>query len=146
MSVETLQNISRICLIIAVVVFLASILLFFLFNIPKLFSELTGRDARKFIAEAKKKNEETQSDTFSGTSESLLSSELVSERLSDSQKTVTTKLIPLKETTRLPVNPLVKNVEQIQQNSGNAIPVVHPDVEFSIIEEFSFTSSTEIIE
>lgn len=139
MSAETLQNISRICLIIAIVAFLTSILLFFLFNIPKLFSELTGRDARRFIAEAKKKNEETQSDISSETSESLLSSELVSKRLNDSQKTVTTKLISLEETTRLTVNPLVQNAE-------NAIPVVHPDAEFSIIEEFSFTSSTEIIE
>lgn len=139
-NVENLQFMSRIALIIAIVAFLISVLLFFLFNVPKLFSELTGRAEKKFIAEAKKKNEHSEPDTSFGTSEALLSSELISETLSTSvSKVATTKLTPLDETTRLSVNPLVQ--EANQKNSA----VNHGD-EFSIIEEFSFTSSTEIIE
>ncbi|MDE6088446.1 MAG: hypothetical protein K2G25_08685 [Oscillospiraceae bacterium] len=149
MNVETLQSMSRIAFIIAIAALLISILMFFLFNIPKLFNELTGRAAKRFIAEAQKKNEVTEAETGAafGTSENLLSSELISAQLSSpSTKTVTTKLTSLEETTKLATNPLIQNAGQAQQNANQKIPIINPNAGFSIIEEFSFTSSTEIIE
>lgn len=149
MNVETLQSMSRIAFIIAGAALLISVSMFFIFNIPKLFNELTGRAAKKFIAEAQKKNQiaEPENENAFGTSEQLISSELVSAQLgSSSAKTVTTKLTPSEETTRLATNPLAQNAGQKQQDSGQVLPVVSSDTGFSVIEEFSFTSSTEIIE
>ena len=149
MNVETLQSMSRIAFIIAIAALLISIFMFFLFNIPKLFNELTGRAATRFIAEAQKKNEVTEAETGAtfGTSENLLSSELISAQSgSMSTRAVTTKLTSLEETTRLATNPLIPGARPVQQNTNQEISVLNPNAEFSIIEEFSFTSSTEIIE
>lgn len=149
MNVEILQSMSRIAFIIAIVALLISILMFFLFNIPKLFNELTGRAAKKFIAEAQKKNEVTEAETGAafGTSENLLSSELISAQSgSMSTKAVTTKLTSLEKTTKFATNPLIPDTRQIQQNTNQKNSVLNPNAEFSIIEELSFTCSTEIIE
>lgn len=132
MNVETLQSMSRIAFIVAAVAFLISILLFFLFHIPRLFDELTGRAAKKFIAEAQKKNETSESETTVGTSENLLFSGSISEPLNHPPEK-TAQLIPLQETTILQASQPVQNTEK-------------KETDFFIIEEFSFTSSTEIIE
>lgn len=149
MNVETLQNMSKIAFVIAIVAFLCAVLMFFLFNIPKLFSELTGRAAKKFIVEAKKKNEVDETIINPGTSEILLSSELISTKLnsqsmSEATTKLTSKLIYPQETTSLTVNPLTQY--SAQQNNNQKIPNVNLGTKFLIVEELSFTSSTEIIE
>ena len=136
MNVETLQTMSKVAYILAAATFLASIFMFFLFRIPETFNELTGRAAKKFIAEAKKKNETTaieQQKSAFGTSETLVSSDLLlpkSGSLSSATSEETTRLIP----------------NTLAENHSQALPAVSPDAEFKIIEEFSFTGSKEIIE
>lgn len=144
MSTETLNTLSTVCIVIAVISLLSAILMFFLFNVPRLINELTGRDAKKFIAEAKRKNEEQPEEKHSGTSETLLSSELVSEQLG--ARTVTTKLPSAEDTTLLTGSTLPQNPDQSDQNDEPALPVIAPDAEFRILEEISFTSSNEIIQ
>lgn len=132
MNVETLQSISKVAFIVATAAFLISVLLFFLFHIPRLFDELTGRAEKKFIAEAQKKNEISESKKNTGTSEKSFSSGLTSESLNYPSEE-TAQLIPLQETTMLPDGQSMQNTEK-------------KETDFFIIEEFSFTSSTEIIE
>ena len=149
MNVEDLQSMSRIALIIAIVLLLTAVLLFFLFRIPELIAELTGRAEKKFIAEAQKKNQtaDEEEHVTSSFSESLISSSLVSQELNPSGfKSTTTKLAPnATETTVLHSSAMMPQTAQTTAVSAvNSQP--SPPAGFFIIEEFSFTGSTEIIE
>lgn len=57
MTVELLQNLSIIAYIAAGVLFLVGIILFFMFDVPKLYGDLSGRTARKAIEAIRKQNE-----------------------------------------------------------------------------------------
>lgn len=59
MSVELLQTMSLVSFIIAGVLLLVAAALFFLFNIPKVFGEVTGSTARKAIENIRQQNEQT---------------------------------------------------------------------------------------
>ena len=59
MSVELIQTMSLAAFIIAGVLFLSAIALFFLFNIPKVFGEVSGSTARKAIENIRQQNEQT---------------------------------------------------------------------------------------
>ena len=125
MNVETLQTMSKVAYILAAAAFLASILMFFLFRIPETFNELTGRAAKKFIAEAKKKNETTaieQQKSAFGTSETLISSDLLLPKSGSLSPAIS------EETTRLIPNTLAENYSQ-------ALPAVSLDAEFKEISE-----------
>ncbi|MBR1529599.1 MAG: hypothetical protein IJ642_09925 [Oscillospiraceae bacterium] len=139
MNVENLQFLSRIALIVSIAALLLSVLMFFLFHIPRLFNELTGRAEKKFIAEAQKKNEAPNEEASPGTSGALLSSELISESLNGTVQKVstTTKLTPTEGTARLNI-PAPIQEEQLRS--------LQPDPAFRIVTEFAFTSSTELIE
>lgn len=56
---ETLSTLSTISFTVAVVFFLLSVFLCFLFKIPTVISDLTGRTARKSIAKMRSANEKT---------------------------------------------------------------------------------------
>ena len=142
MNVETLQTMSIIAYIIAGSALLLAILMFFLFNVPKIFNELTGRAERKFIAEAQKKNEVSETTSENSVSESLFSSGLHPPTV----QTATTKLNVMQDRTGLTVNLMMQNTGSVDKTAEQKIPVVSPENGFSILEEFSFTSSAEIIE
>lgn len=59
MTVEALQNLSTAFYIVAGVLFLISVALFFLFNVPKLYSDISGKTAKKAIETIRKRNEST---------------------------------------------------------------------------------------
>ena len=59
MTVETIQLLSLIAFITAGVLFLLAIALFFLFNVPKVFGEVSGSTARKAIESIRQQNEQT---------------------------------------------------------------------------------------
>ncbi|MBR4019699.1 MAG: hypothetical protein IKI99_00130 [Firmicutes bacterium] len=59
MTVELLQTLSTVFFIGAGVLLLVAIALFFLLDVPKLYSDVSGRTARKAIEEIRKHNEET---------------------------------------------------------------------------------------
>lgn len=57
MSVELLQMLSLVFYVVAAVLFLVTIALFFLLNIPKVFGDITGANARKAIENIRQQNE-----------------------------------------------------------------------------------------
>lgn len=57
MSVELLQTLSTVAYIVAGVLLLVAIALFFLLNISKIFGDLSGKNAKKAIENIRKKNE-----------------------------------------------------------------------------------------
>lgn len=59
MTVETIQLLSLVAFIVAGFLFLLAIALFFLFNIPKVFGEVSGSTARKAIESIRQQNEQT---------------------------------------------------------------------------------------
>lgn len=59
MTVELLQNMSLAAYIIAGVLLLVSISLFFLLDVPKLYGDISGRTAKKAIEAIRQQNEET---------------------------------------------------------------------------------------
>lgn len=59
MTVELLQNLSLAAYIVAGVLLLISIALFFLLDVPKLYGDVSGRTAKKAIEAIRQQNEET---------------------------------------------------------------------------------------
>lgn len=59
MTVELLQNLSLAAYIIAGVLLLISIAMFFLLDVPKLYGDISGRTAKKAIEAIRQQNEET---------------------------------------------------------------------------------------
>lgn len=59
MSVQLLQTLSLVAFILAGVMFLVAVALFFLFNVPKLYGEVSGATARKAIESIRQQNEES---------------------------------------------------------------------------------------
>ena len=59
MSVELLQTLSLASYIVAGVWFLAGIALFFIFDVPKLYGDVSGRTAKKAIEAIRQQNEST---------------------------------------------------------------------------------------
>ncbi len=57
MSVELLQTLSLVAFIMGGVMFLVAIALFFLFNVPRLYGEVSGATARKAIESIRQQNE-----------------------------------------------------------------------------------------
>jgi len=146
-GVEDLQKMSLAFLIAAGVLLVTSIILFFVFNVPKLVNEVTGRAEKKAIAQFQKKNEQDGERTNEHTGMSEQLAELpVDENISHSEtvKLPTRKLETPQDTTVLNTNSIQKSVER--QSTQEELPVLSPDTEFVILEEFSFTSSTEVIE
>lgn len=59
MSVELLQNLSVVCFVVAVVLLVVSIALFFVLDVRKLIGDITGSNARKAIETIRQQNEES---------------------------------------------------------------------------------------
>lgn len=57
MSVQLLQTLSLVAFILGGVMFLVAIALFFLFNVPRLYGEVSGATARKAIENIRQQNE-----------------------------------------------------------------------------------------
>lgn len=146
MNIETLQSISRYAYLIGGILLAISVILFILFDIPKLFNEITGRATKRFIADTNRKNEamiqEQEKKSAHAASGQLVSSGLLTNGQNGTvPKVMTTKLISQSEVKK----DLFENPVQ-QNNAETKFSVVNPDVDFCIVQEFHFTSSTEIIE
>lgn len=59
MTIELLQTLSLAAFIVAGILLLASIALFFLLDVPKLYGDISGRTAKKAIDAIRQQNEET---------------------------------------------------------------------------------------
>lgn len=65
MSVELLQTLSLVSFIVAGVLLLVGIALFFLLDVPKLYGDISGRTAKKAIEAIRQQNEESGGKTLS---------------------------------------------------------------------------------
>lgn len=102
MSVELLQTLSVVAYIIAGVLLLVAIALFFLLNIPKLYGDLTGKNARKAIESIRQQNEGAiTAKTAKGSKKSSASSASPTTGSFKTEKFSTTKLMESQETTIL---------------------------------------------
>lgn len=143
MSVETLQLLSLIFLIAAGVLFLAAIAMFFMFRIPMLFGELTGITARKSIAAIQERSLHGESGSIKGSG----SVSSASEQLAPG---ATPPPVTSPGTTKLPTVKL-KELENLTTSAATseltveAVPTQNPAAVFRVLEELSYTSSTEII-
>ena len=152
MNVEVLQTLSRAFLIAAGALFILSIVLFIVFRIPSVIADLTGISARKGIAAIKLKTEHTVSDSGSGKFGSgKVGSNNYSGGLTPNEtfSAVTTKL----NTTKLSSSPettvLASSAVDTRPHEAEAdvrLPILEPGKQFKVLKEFSFTSSTEVIE
>lgn len=153
MSVEGLQALSSGFLIASGILFIVAVALFFIFNVPKLISEVTGIAERKGVAAIRERSEHSETGSTKTKTEisGQLSENSVKTKPSDidsvspgTVKLATKKLVPFKETTVL--NSMSATDDTEQNNQEYLLPVLNPNAVFTVIEEFSFTSSAEIIE
>ncbi len=102
MSVELLQTLSVVAYVIAGVLLLVAIALFFLLNIPKLYGDLTGKNARKAIESIRQQNEGAiTAKTAKGSKKSSALSASPTTGSFKTEKFSTTKLMESQETTIL---------------------------------------------
>lgn len=173
MTVELLQNLSFVSYIIAGILLLLSIALFFLLDVPGLYGDVSGHTAKKAIEAIQHQNEETENKTHkpgavneaqskltdkitsSGQLESSIAGMPISVRI---EKFVTSKLAPQSNETTILSEPAGKTTVLTGTptiNSGEtALLDYKMEKKFSVTEEdkfiieieMSFTESSEIIE
>lgn len=83
MSVELLQDLSLIAYVIAGVLFIVAIILFFAMNVPLLIGDLSGANARKAIESIRQQNESTGEKTYKPSAVNASRGKLT-EKISDS--------------------------------------------------------------
>lgn len=145
MSIEFLQNLSVIFFIASGVLFLISVILFFVFRIPRLVAEITGVAEKRDIQQIREQSERTYAEY---TPELNLNFPEISGSLETGPVSAgTTKLQALSfiDNSDTPDAPADDSEITLKDNE-NILPAITPDTIFSVIEEFSFTSSEEIIE
>lgn len=164
MSVQLLQTMSLAAFILAGILFLVAIALFFLFNIPKVFGEVTGSTARKSIENIRQQNERTGNKAYKpstvnaergkitekitpheesnnkskGVFVSVGTEKLQTKELERGAQETTILSVPAGETTIL-------STEE-SQSSENEIFRGATNNGFSIEYEIGFTGSSEVIE
>lgn len=163
MTVELLQTLSIAAYIAAGVFILIAVALFFLFDVPKLYGNISGRTAKKAIEKIRQKNENTGSNAYQtsvvNTERSKLTDKItLSGRLTPqtaglpmgigTEKFSTSALSPqFNETTVLSGNVFQGSSETtLLVNEEYGIKSTVIDGTFSVDVEMSFTGSSEIIE
>ncbi len=144
MGVESLQTLSIILYISGGIFFAAAIILFFALRIPKAFGLVTGlaaaRGIKKIQQRSNKKSYSNASGTVNGMSQSL--THPMEPESPQTSKIATTNLAAeKKEEESFDSDTTLLNVK-----AEPSLPVENPDAGFTVIQEFSFTSSEEIIE
>ncbi|HAG14842.1 MAG TPA: hypothetical protein DCG49_13430 [Ruminococcus sp.] len=168
MGVESLQTLAIIFLIASGVLFLLAIILFFVLKIPKMFGIVTGISAAKGIKEIQDRTEH-QSDELQqnqrnkrrareGITRKIKRRKAEIKRAESGKLTATSPLTPAKKQESMPTTLLRKDettgtakqtqpqIQQPQPAAPAAQPQLPPDGTFLVVQEFSFTSSNEIIE
>lgn len=170
MSVEVLQTLSLALYIVAGVLLLVGIALFFLLDVPKLYGDISGRTAKKAIEAIRQQNESTGNKAYKPSAVNAERGRLTdkithSGRLQSqttglpvsvgTEKLDTATLIPrYNETTVLAET--VNETTLLEQSAGETTVLVNNEApsndavsdstKFTVDIEMSFTGSTEIIE
>lgn len=158
MSIELLQTLSLVSYIVAAVLFLTAIALFFLLDIKKVFGDVTGRTARRAIESIRQQNEASGDNAGKAGA-------VDPERAADGSRTPKTEKFATailnpqaietarpgtgNETTVLSQNtPGAGETTVLDQPSPAAVPTAKKGVlaEFTVDVEMGFVGSSEIIE
>lgn len=173
MTVELLQTLSLVAYIVAGVLFLVAVALFFLLDVPKLYGDVSGRTAKKAIEAIRQQNESTGNKAYKPSAVNAERGKLTdkitqSGRLQSqtaglpvsvgTEKFATSTLAPqpnettvlegsTNETTVLTGTlPIDGGETTLLINEDFHVESVPADGKFSVDVEMSFTGSTEIIE
>ena len=159
MNIETMQKLSMVLFILAIVFFLISVILFFAFRVPKLFNELTGLAANKGIKNISFKSAKSDSGILhTGKKQDIMTlsgnlktpSDMYEFKSGETRKIKTKELknnnAKTLETTVLISNDKVGNAAKKQKSSNYVIPVIDPDAKFNVIYRENYMSSSEIIQ
>lgn len=164
MSVELLNNLSIASYIVAGVLLLVAVALFFLFDVPKLYGDISGRTAKKAIEAIRQQNADEGNKAYKPSSVNVERGKLTdkitkSGRLESAtaglpvsvgtEKFATSMLAPqANETTLLTetLNQPAGETTLLTQETPVEEETVVTDVEFRMDVEMSFTGSAELIE
>lgn len=142
MSVEFMQTLSLILYIVAAVVFVAGIAMFFLMNIPKIFSDITGATARKAIESIRQQNEESGDKAYKSSHVNIARGKITDKiSASGNVKQSDAGTGVSMETEKFGTDTLAKRSEETTVLSENSVENV-----FSVDVDMMFTASNEIIE
>lgn len=150
MSVEALQTLSLIFLIAAIVLLVLSAVLFFTFKIPSLIADITGISERKGIAAIK-----MQSENDGGGNNNKMGSGSIYKGSSGNltQKAASSPITTKLDTMDLTISPQTTVLNNPSSSSitfagsnDEFLPILEVGKEFKVLNEFSFTSSIEVIE
>lgn len=144
MGVESLQTLSIFFYISGGILFVAAIILFFALEIPKAFGLVTGLTAVRGIKKIQQRNNKklslNASSSVNGTLQSIT-------HPMESESPQTSKIATTNLTSeRKDEKSLVSDTTLLNAEVESSLPVENPDAIFSVIQEISFTSSTEIVE
>lgn len=162
MTVELLQTLSLVSYIIAGVLFLLALALFFLLGIPRVFGDVTGANARKAIENIRQQNEGSGGKAYKPSQVNVVRGK-ITDKISPSgnieRKTgnysvsVQTAKLSTDELTReaqetmiLSDNPNETTVLNYQSNETTVFQHEKNSVDFSVDFEIGFVGSSDIIE
>lgn len=158
MSVEDLQRLSWIFYILAGAMAVTAIVLFFVFQIPRLFREITGIAEKQGIRSISFEANETGAlsarsghhssgkkriMTTTGSLRKMMSASGRLNKPSDAEIVHTTKLPEVPEQAMGLDEPA--QTERGQTAAGSSIPLIAPDTPFAVLEEIMFIPSEEVI-
>ncbi len=162
MSVELLQNLSMASYILAGVLFITSVALFFLLDVTKIFGDITGTTARKAIETIRQQNESTGDKAYKPSAVNIARGKLtdkisLSGRLEPrkgasaialaTEKFSTTKLSAMAEETSIlssTINP--SNITTILSSENKAESQANVNGEFEVEIEMGYLGSNELID
>lgn len=148
MGIETLQILSTVVFVLSIVFLIVAIILFIVFDIPRLFREITGIAANQGIKKYNFKTPKGESGELKSGKKKINMSKIMTTsgnlKELDSSQTYTSfkteKLKPdISETVLLTSAISNNNIEEY-------LMVVDANKKFSVIKELGYTNSTEIIE
>lgn len=158
MDIKTLEILSIALYCAAGVFFAAAVALFFVFKVPALLGFITGRTAKRSVAEMKaKKNEHARSGSLTG----AMSGSVEKTTEMTAQVTADSPVVQANASVSAATTVIGGNEEDRSQNTAATTVIENKPyegttviekaeteevAEFKIIQEFNFTSSNEIIE
>ncbi len=148
MGIETLQILSTVVFVLSIVFLIVAIILFIVFDIPRLFREITGIAANQGIKKYNFKTPKGESGELKSGKKKINMSKIMTTsgnlKELDSSQTYTSfkteKLKPDISETVLLTSAISNN------NTEEYLMVVDANKKFSVIKELGYTNSTEIIE
>jgi hypothetical protein len=140
MTIELLQTLSIVSFVVVALLLIIGIALFFIFDIPKLYWDISGKTAKEAIEEIRKKNAIDASNPYNSSAVNVARGQLTEKLGEDTYMSDVTSV--LEETTNLNftsgATEILTEHEETDQWGKAA--------EFTVDVEMSFTESSRVIE